>query len=198
MALVASLAVMNGGCLLIPQLKDRIVELALSGTATQKFVASGVQNVYKDSVTVDIGDEINVAEVLSDGGVDVSNVTGIWLSGVAYRISVADLAGARHIDAEVFVRRQGLNEHGLVTGFSEDVNSVTSFKTATLDATGVTELNNLLAALLKELKDGTPANKTITFAIDGTSSPVDTPTSFTWELKITISITGTVKVSVPT
>jgi len=200
MALVFAVGVMHGGCILIPEIKDRIVELALTGTTTQSFVASGVVNVYADSITVDLGSEIDLATILADARVDPSDVSQIMLSGVSYRVVVPDPNPGRHIDGDIYVHRQGLTEHALVTGLSEDVNAVTGFKTATLDANGVADLNNLLAELLEELKSGgaIPANKIVTFAAYGTSSPTDASTSFTWELKITVGVVGTVQVSVPT
>ena len=198
MALVFALAVANGGCILIPQLRDRVVELALAKSTTQTFTSTGIINVYRDSVTVDLGTEIDLAQILQDADVDSSQAKSITLSGVEYRVTVPDPNSGRHIDGDVYVRREGLTEHTLVTGFSEDVNSVTSFKTATLDANGVGDLNNLLADLLAELKGGPVANKTVTFAVYGTSSPPNVSTSFTWELKITISVVGTISVRVPT
>ena len=37
MTLVVAFAVMNGGCVLIPEIKDRIVELAVAGTTSHVF-----------------------------------------------------------------------------------------------------------------------------------------------------------------
>jgi len=198
MALVTALAVMNGGCLLIPQLKDRVVELAVTGATVVEFHASGLINTFDEVKTIDLRDSVDLAGILDDAGIDVSNVTNISLSGVAYRISVADLEPSREIvNGTVTVTRGGGTEQTLVTAFNAAAGSVTDFTTATLNAAGVTQLNNLLDEWLAELQGGAPANTVFSYHVSGDSSPSAVNTDFYWQIKITISITGTVEVSVP-
>lgn len=198
MALVAALAALNGGCLLIPQLKDRVVELAVTGSTTVEFHASGLINSFDETRSLDLRDEVDLQQILDDAGIDVTNVTNIALSGVAYRISVADPEASREIvNGTVKVTRSGGSEQTLVTAFNAAAGAVTDFTTATLDANGVTQLNNLLDEWLTELKGGAPANTAFSYHVSGDSFPSNVNTDFYWEVKVTISITGTVDVTVP-
>jgi hypothetical protein len=200
MALVVALAVMNGGCLLIPQLKDRIVELAVTGSTTVEFHASGLIPSFDEAKPFfDLRDSVDLAGILDDAGINVADVKNISLSGVAYRVSVKDPEPSREIvNGTVKITRFGGSEQPLVTAFNAAAGAVTPFTTATLDPAGVTELNNLLDEWLAELKGGAPANTRFSYHVSGDSSPPEVNTDFYWQVKITISITGTVKVSVPT
>lgn len=198
MALVVALAVMNGGCLLIPQLKERTVELAVTGSTIVEFHATGLINGFNDTRTIDLRDSVDLAGILDDAGVDVARVKTITLSGVAYRISVADPEPTRMIDGgTVKITRGGGTEQSLVTAFTAAAGAVTGFTTATLDPAGVTQLNNLLTEWLAELQGGAIANTVFSYHVVGGSSPSTVNTEFYWQVKITISITGTVDVSVP-
>jgi len=69
---------------------------------------------------------------------------------------------------------------------------VTGWLTPTLDPAGVAELNGLLADILAELQGGSLANEVIAYHVDGTATPGNT--DFQYQLRLTISIVGTVKV----
>ena len=82
MTLVLALAIVNGGCLLIPEIKDRIVELAVGGSTVVTFVSSGTLNSYDETNTVDVMSGFNLAQILADAGIDVSNVSKVALSEI--------------------------------------------------------------------------------------------------------------------
>lgn len=196
--LALALSTLGSGCPVIPQIKDRIVELAVGGSTIAEFVASGVINTYDDTKTVDLHDGLDLAQIIDDAGVDVSDVESVKLSGVSDRVTVPDPNPGRTIaNGTVTIQRAGGAVTPLVTGFNVNVNSVTSFQTATLDPAGVAVLNALLADLLAEVKTGTPASNTmVTYHVSGQSQPTGVETNFTWELKVDVSILGTVKVKV--
>ena len=198
MALVVALAVMNGGCLLIPDIKDKVVELAVTGSTVVEFHATGLINSFDEMKTIDLRDSVDLPGILDDAGIDVSKVTNISLSGVAYRISVADPEPSRQIvNGMVTVTRGGGSEQPLVTAFSAPAGAVTGYTTATLDPAGVTQLNNLLDEWLAELQGGALANTVFSYHVSGGSTPSNVDTEFYWQVKITISITGSIEVSVP-
>jgi len=83
----------------------------------------------------------------------------------------------------------------LITGFSAACDKATGWIKVTPDAAGVTELNHLLRDILTELQGGAVANDTFTYSIvNGVSTPLDTNTDFEYQLRLTISIVGSVKV----
>lgn len=199
MALVLALAVMNGGCLLIPQIKDRIVELAVSGTTTAPFTVNGSATVADETSVVDVGTELDLGNVLSDAGIDVSNVTNIALSGISYRIVRADADPTRAVsNGAITIQRGAGTVENLVTGFSATPGTTSGFTTVTLDPAGVAVLNGMLANILAALP-GTAANTTATFHLTGDmTSTGGAPADFDIEVKVTVSITGTISVKVPT
>lgn len=200
LAAVVAGSVLSGGCLLIPEIEDKIVELATSGSTTVEFVSSGEVNSIDDLQTVDVRAGLDLAQILADAGIDVSDVTHIALSGVAYRITVADPdAGREIVDGTITIDRGGSGPLTLVSSFNAAAGAVTDWQTVTLNAGGlaVAEINDLLGDLLEELQGGPPANTTLTYHVTGASLPADVPTNFTWELRVTVSITGNVEVSVP-
>jgi len=194
-ALALTAQVMASGCLLFPELKDKIVELATSGAVTADFHAQGVINTYTEIKTIDIRDSVDIAQVLNNAGVDVADVTKITVGGVAYRVTVADPTAGRQIqNGSITVQRQGGLAADLVTNFTANADAVTGWITPTLDPAGVTELNNLLADILTELKGGAAANEVITYTVSGNSVPADVSSDFQYQLRLTISVVGTVKV----
>lgn len=201
MTLVFALAVMNGGCLLIPQLKDRLVELALSGTSSTTFTVNGSATAADELATVNVSTELDLQTILNDAGIDVSQVTHIGLSGVSYRIVRADADPSREITGGTITIQRGIAGavENLVTGFSAAPGAVSGYQNVTLDAAGVAVVNALLADILEDLK-GTPnPEPSATFHLTGNmTSTSGTAADFDVELKVTIGITGTITVSVPT
>lgn len=200
LALVFALAVMNGGCVLIPEIRDRIVELAVGGTTVVEFVTGGSTSAIDETNTVDVVSGFNLAQILADAGIDVTDVTNIALSGVEYRVTVPDADASRQVvNGNVTISRGLALNLDLISGFSAPVGAVSGWEVAPLDpgGTAVTEINTMLNEILTALKGGPPANTTLTYHLTGQVTPA-TAYLFTWELKVKITITGTVKVGVPT
>lgn len=202
LALVLALGVGNGGCMLIPEIKDRIVELAVGGSTVVEIVSNGTVNNHDEMSTIDVLSGFNLGQILADAGIDVSKVTNIALSGVDYRVTVADpAAGRRILNGNVTIARNGGSALDLISGFTAAADAVTGWQVAPLDPGGaaVTEINTMLNDILAALPGNPPANlTTLTYHVTGQSAPADVATNFTWEVKIRITITGTVQVSVPT
>src|SRR5438552_1760093 len=146
-ALVLALAVMNGGCVLIPELKDRIVELAVGGSTAVAFTTHGEINTIDNSGTVNILDDLDVPKILEDAGVSADSVVSIVFSGVDYRVTSPDPQADRTItNGNVTISRGGNGPFPLVTGFSAGAgtgNAVTEWTAGPLDPNGaaVNEIN---------------------------------------------------------
>lgn len=203
-ALILTVATMNGGCILVPEIKDRIVELAVGGSTTVPFVSAGSGGTLNETYPpVNILDGFNLAQILDDAGIDVPSVTNIKLSGVDYQITVEDREPTREItNGAITISRNGSGALPLVSNFSIAAGAKSDWQPAPLDPSGaaVSDINAMLQAILDALKLGTspPSNlTTITYHVTGNSSPPN-GYNFGWELKLKITITGTVKVSVPT
>jgi hypothetical protein len=209
MALVLALAVMNGGCVLVPEMKDRIVELAVGGSTIVAFTTHGETNTIDNSGTVNITDDLDIQSILDDAGIDVSDVVSIVFSGVDYRVTSPDPQADRTItNGNVTISRAGNGPFPLVSGFSAGAgtgNAVTNWTAGPLDPNGaaVGEINAALSAILTSLQPGgtyppPAAQTTFTYRVVGDSDPPLVPTNFTYELKVRITITGKVKVKIPT
>ena len=204
MALVLALAVMNGGCILIPKLKNRDVELAVGGTTVAGFVSSGSVNTLDETSTLDVLAGLNLKQILDGAGIDVSKVKSIKLSGVDYRITVAE-AGRQITNGAVTIGREGRGPFPLVSAFNASAADTTGWIAAPINTGGqaVTEINNMLLDILTALKaippGNPPAAKTlVTYTLTGDSTPTDVPTEFSWQLKLKFTVIGKVKVRVPT
>ena len=53
-ALILAVAMLNGGCILVPEIKDRIVELAVGGSTTVPFVSTGIGSTLNETSTVNV------------------------------------------------------------------------------------------------------------------------------------------------
>jgi hypothetical protein len=187
---------MGSGCPLIPEIKDKVVQLAVGGSTTTEWVSDGEVNTHDDSQTVDIKTDIDLPKILSDAGIDVLDVDDIKVSGISYRVTAPDPEPTRRIvNGQVTVRRGAGAETPIVTNFNVLVNSATTYQTATVDPLGVDLINTLLDDILTELQSGISASPTqITYHVTGQSTPTGVPTHFTWQLKLDLSIVGKVKV----
>jgi hypothetical protein len=200
-AVLALCAAMNG-CILIPEIKEKIVQLALSKKVAVGLTASGTTGTHDDTKIVDIRDSVNVAQALEAAGIDAADVKSIKISGVEYRITRADPNATREIvNGTVTVQRFGGPVANLITAFNVAAGAVTGWNTVIPEAAGVTELNNLLADILTELQGGAAANEIVTVHVTGqsvTSPPTPgSNTDFDYEIQVTISIVGDIHVDVP-
>jgi hypothetical protein len=192
-AALVLLALTSGtGCLLFPQLEDKVVDLVTSGSVAADFQARGELNTHNQTKTIAIRDSIDIRKVLDDAGIELEKVKSITLGGVSYCITKAE-PGRSITNGTITVQREGGSAAVLVSGFAADAGALTGWITPTLDPAGVTELNNLLADILDELQGGGLANEVITYHVSGASVPADVETNFDYQLRITISIVGTVE-----
>jgi hypothetical protein len=196
LALVLAAQVAGSGCLLFPEVEDRVVDLALGASTTATLTASGEINTLDDRDTVDVVNDVDLAGVLADAGIDVSDLKSIAVSGVSYRISRADPTTGRAIqNGTVTIQRAGGPETTLISNFASAADAVTPFQTAALDAAGVLVLNDILADILAELQGGPAANGLVYLHVAGQSTPSD-PTDFEYQIKLDVSMVGSVKVQV--
>ncbi len=194
--LLGSLILLGTQCLPNVSIEEKLIELAVGSSITAELIAEGELNVHDDIEVVDIADSLDLRQILDDAGIDYEDLKDIKLAGVAYRVTKPDPQPDRRIEnATVTVMREGGAENPLVTAFSEDVNAVIDWKTAPLDAAGVAVINGILADLVAEIRDGTPATNTkATFHVIGTSVPGNIETDFVWELKIIFTILGQIRI----
>ena len=199
LALVALAGLTLGsGCPTIPKVEDRIVEMALGASTTLEFQAEGILNTYDDVGIEDLAVDFDLNKALDDAGIDVSDLKDIKLAGVSYRVTVPDPNAGRAIsNATVTARRGAGVETALVTNFNQNVDAVTGWTTAPLDPAGVTLINGLLTDMVTAAKNHTAVpNSAISYHVHGTSTPTDVTTTFTWQLRVDLTIIGTIKVKV--
>ena len=203
MALALSALALVSGCILIPEIVKKIVELALSGSTTVDFVAVGILNTHDARKTIDVEKDLNLLKVLDDAGIRVADLKDIKLLSVSYRVTRPEAAtpGREIQNGNVTIERGsgGGTETPLVSNFNVLVNAATTFQAALLDQAGVALVNALLQDILTKAKGGVPTNPDlrITYHVTGDSVPGNVPTDFDWQLKIEVSIVGTVTVDVP-
>jgi hypothetical protein len=190
------------GCILIPEIQKRVVELAMGGSATQEFVAAGELNVHDQRDTVDLSTAIDLPKLLDDAGIDISDVEDIKLAGVYYRVTQQDPTANREIQNGTVTIQRGLGgtETSLVTNFDVVVNdpALASFQPGNLASPGVAAVNQLLTDVLTALKAGLPPPNSILIThVNGQSVPGNVATNFKYELRLDLSILGTVHVDVP-
>jgi len=198
-ALLPLVLSLGAGCPLIPDLEEKVVELAVGGSTIVAFESEGALNFHYDTKTIDIADSLDIEGILDDAGVDVDSVQSVKLANVSYRVTRQDPEPTRRIEnGNVWIRRGSSPDSTLlVSNFSEDVNSVTNFKPAPLNAAGVAVVNDILADILADVQAGITPSESITYIVTGISTPGAVPTDFAWELKVDVTIVGTVKVEVP-
>lgn len=188
---------MGASCPLIPQLEERIVELALLQSTEVDFISQGSLNVIDESRTIDLNNDFNLRQILADAGVDASDVKHVRLAGAAYVTTRQELGTARRIvDGNVTIQRAGETPVVLVSNFTEWVNDVTSYKAAPLDPAGIAKINEIMDDLLTELQGGAVANSLVSYRLTGQSDPAAEETDFAWRLRLDISVVGTIKVDV--
>lgn len=197
LALALPLAVVANSCILIPEIEERIVELAVGHSIVVPFTSLGETNTHDDLETINVALDVSLDQILDDNGIDASDVKDVKLAGVAYRVTQGE-AGRTITGGTVEFRRHPTATPAgtflpLVTSFSADAGAPTGWITVPLAAAGVTDLNALLADLLDEAKgNGPAANTWVTYHVNGVSNPVADPTDFKWEVRLSLTIVGTI------
>ena len=189
---------LGAGCPTVPKLEDRVVELALGSSTTVEIPAAGVINVYDDTGVENLATDIDLNKILGDAGVNVSDVKDIKLAGISYRVTVPDPTAGRSIDNSTVTARRGAGvETQLITNFSQSVSGASSWTKAPLSPAGVTLINGLLTDILVAEKGGVPVvNSMLVYHVVGTSNPQGVTTNFTWQIRLDLTIVGTIKVKV--
>jgi len=201
LALALPLAIVGSGCILIPEIEERIVELAVGHSIVVPFTSLGETNTHDDTETINVALDVSLDEILADNDIDASDVKDVKLAGVAYRVTQGE-AGRTITGGTVEFRRHptatpaGTNVP-LVTSFSADAGAPTGWITVPLAAAGVTEINALLGELLNEAKgNGAATNTWVTYHVNGVSNPNADPTDFKWEVRLSLTIVGAFKTDV--
>lgn len=201
LALALPLAVVANGCILIPEIEERIVELAVGHSIVVPFTSFGETNTHDEINTINVALDVSLDQILDDNGIDASDVKDVKIAGVAYRVTQGE-AGRTITGGTVEFRRHPTAVPAgtflpLVTSFSADAGAPTGWITVPLDATGVADLNVLLADLLDEAKgNGAAADTWITYHVNGVSNPTDDETDFKWEFRVNLTIVGTIKADI--
>ena len=208
-ALALPLAFALNGCILIPQIEDRVVELAVGHSVVIPFQARGINNFEDDAKVVDLDSDFDLATVLDDAGIDASDVKDVKLATVAYRVTRPQ-AGRTitngQVEFQLSATAPGSLPTGappnagftqLVTSFTGDASTTTGWVAVPLAPAGVTALNTLLGQFLADVKNGTSTHsRFLTYHVYGASNPSGSNTDFDWEFKLELSIVGTFKTRV--
>jgi hypothetical protein len=195
---LATMILSGSGCPLIPDIEEKVVELAVGASVIVPFEARGIINDKGEVSCFAVDDEIDLRQILDDADVNVSDVKAISLSGVSYRVSKADANASRMIvNSSVDISYGDDGPDPLVTGFSGSAGAVTDFMTVSLDAAGVTLVNSMLEDLLVAVQNNTDSNVDGCATWTGQSTPIDENTNFDWEIRLDITIVGEITIDVP-
>ena len=97
LALVLVVLTVEGGCIILPELESKIVELVASGAACQTLDASGVINDHDDRDFFDIKVGVNFQEIADAAGVSLDDIDMVYVSGVTYKTTKPDSTTTRMI-----------------------------------------------------------------------------------------------------
>ncbi|MEZ4649591.1 MAG: hypothetical protein R3E97_12575 [Candidatus Eisenbacteria bacterium] len=201
---VGNLLLSGAGCPLIPSIEEKTVELAVGSSLTLEFHAQGSENVLGGTETFELDDEIDLAQVVEDAGVDISDVHDIAFVGIAYRVTNPDPNPNRRIEqVDISLSRNGGPQNlEIVSGFEDEAGTAYDFRT--LDLSGadanaaVAMINAMLDDLLLEAQGGNAQGELAGSATwSGVSSPTGENTNFDWEIRLDISIVGEVTLDLP-
>jgi hypothetical protein len=206
-ALALTALTVQGGCIFWPDVVKRVVELVATGTVCEEIPAVGIINSHNDEGFVDIRGELDIQQVLSDAGIDVSKVDSVAVAGVTYRTTQLDPNDARTINNGQITVQRGTGTGAsfvpvgsavvLVSGFTQVVNQATTPRTAPVSAAGVQLINTLLQEYLAEAKGGPPiSNTVIRYHVTGGSSPSNVATNFRYQICVKVNLKGEVAVDV--
>jgi len=209
LALALPVAFALNGCILIPKIEDRVVELAVGHSVVIPFQARGTINFEDDAKVVDLDSDFDLKSVLDDAGIDASDVKDVKLASVAYRVtkpqSGRTITGGQ-VEFQTSSSAPGSLPTGapptagftpLVTSFSADAGSATDYVAVPLAPAGVTALNTMLGQFLSDVKNGGSTHpRYLTYHVYGASNPSGSNTDFDWEFRLELSIVGTFKTKV--
>ena len=207
LALVLVMLTVEGGCVILPEVKSKIVELVASGTACDTLEAIGIINDHDDRSSFDIKDGIDIQQLAEDAGIDLDLVDSVFVSGVTYKTTMPDPDPGREIvNGNVTVQRGNIvggnftgvgSAVNIITGFNVLVNSVTTDTTAPVTPAGIQLIQQLLNECLQEAKGGPPAlNTAIEYHVTGQSLPQNIATNFKWQICVSLNMKAPTEVDV--
>ncbi len=207
LALVLTALTVQGGCVIIPEVKTKLVELVASGTACDTLDAIGVINNFDETDVIDVKAGLDIPSVLDEAGIDANDVDSIAVYGITYKTTQPDPNDQREIvNGQVTAQRGRLvgstftatgPEVVVISSFDQVVNDATTDQTAPVSAQGVQMLNGLLQALLDEAKgQGFVDDSAIQYHVTGMSNPQDVQSNFKWRICVKVNIKGKVEVDV--
>lgn len=171
--------------------KDKIVEIVIGADVQAEFIASGELNTHNDNDTIDVKEDLDLANILEDNDIDANDIDEApKVAGLFYRITQAE-NGRMITNGNLTVQRGSGTPVVLADGWSANAFPVTPEGdwidvTYALQNGGVQLLNTFLEECLVELKGGAPATNTVfTYDVSGDSVPADVATNFQYRVKIT-------------
>lgn len=209
LALALVVLTAEGGCIILPEVKSKIVELVASATACDTLDASGlINNLYDEKGSFDIKAGVDFQEIADAAGVSLDDIDTVYVSGVTYMVTEPDPEPTREIsNGNVTVQRGNLvgttftgvgPVQTIITNFSVVVNTVTTDTTAPVDAAGIQLIEQLVNECLKEAKGTGPpvTNTAIEYTLSGQSLPQDDNTSFMWRICVSLNMPAPTEVDV--
>jgi hypothetical protein len=179
---------LSGGCL-----KDKILDLVVTGETSADFVQNEVSSSWAHPGAIDVGHEIR--DILHQNGYDDSDLKSAHLTSVHYGVVDFSQAHDWAITGAITVSYNG-NTQTLLNYAAQSVAGAEGKKIpAPLVAGGVSLVN----AALQDFIDG--QNPVLVFSINNTSTTpapsVIDPMIFTWRSWLAIQVIINQKVTVP-
>jgi hypothetical protein len=172
--------------------EEKLIAMSIGVDTTAEFLAEGTENFHSDSGQIDVKNDFDIAGALDDADVDPNDVESIKVSRVYYRITVPDAEPTRMIEnANVSIERINVGSSQPIANFSGAAGAATDWIEITkdVDASGITILNDFMAECLAELQGGPPvAESVFEYSVNGVSTPIEIPTLFQWEIKVSFSV----------
>ena len=85
LALVLVVLTAEGGCVILPEVKSKIVDLVASGTVCDTLTAIGILNNHDDRSFFDVKEGIDLKDLADQAGIDLDLVDTIYVSGVTWQ-----------------------------------------------------------------------------------------------------------------
>jgi hypothetical protein len=179
--------------------EDKVIFIAVGLDTTAGFIGSGELNVHDDTKTIDVMEDLDLDNVLDENDIDPDDIQSIKVSRVYYRVTVPE-AGRSIENGNVEILREGGSFVSLISGFNGDGSQATDWVEITqlLQPQAVNLLNDFMQEVLTGIQNEIPVTNTLfTYHVTGNSIPVDVPTNFEWDLKVSFAVQAEQKVEMP-
>src|SRR6187455_679037 len=84
--------------------EDKVIFIAVGLDTTAGFIASGELNVHDDTKTIDVKEDLDLANNLDENDIDAEDIQSIKVSRVYYRVTVPE-PGRSIEDGNVEIQR---------------------------------------------------------------------------------------------